>query len=97
MDIRPEILGLVLACALVTAVPRVLPLVLLSRLRLPRLAEEWLRHVPLAVLQALLVLELLGAGLAGVLPIAAALAVAARTGSLLGTVIAGVALYGLLA
>jgi branched-subunit amino acid transport protein len=97
MDVRPEILGLVLACALATAAPRVLPLVLLSRLRLPRLAEEWLRHVPLAVLQALLVLELLGAGLAGVLPIAAALAVAARTGSLLGTVIAGVALYGLLA
>jgi branched-subunit amino acid transport protein len=97
MEVRPEILGLVLACAMVTAAPRVLPLVLLSRLRLPRLAEEWLRHVPLAVLQALRVLELLGTGLAGVLPIAAALAVAARTGSLLGTVIAGVALYGVLA
>lgn len=97
MDIRPEILGLVLACALVTAAPRVLPLVLLSRFRLPEIAEQWLRHVPLAVLQALLVLELLGAGIAGLLPIAAALAVAARTGSLLGTVVAGVALYGLLA
>lgn len=94
MDIRPEILGLVLACALVTAAPRVLPLVLLARLRLPGLAEAWLRHVPLAVLQALLALELLGAGPAGVVPIAAAIAVAAWSGSLLATVAAGVALYG---
>lgn len=96
MEIRPEILALVLACALVTALPRVLPLVLLSRLQLPRVVTEWLRYVPLAVLQSLLVLELLGAGIAGVVAIAAAFAVAIWTKSLLGTVIAGVALYWML-
>lgn len=96
MEIRPEILALVLACALVTALPRVLPLVVLSRLQLPRLVTEWLRYVPLAVLQALLVIELLGAGIEGIVAIAAAFAVALWTRSLLGTVIAGVALYWML-
>ena len=96
MDIRPEILALVLACALVTALPRVLPLVVLSRFQLPGIVMDWLRYVPLAVLQALLVIELLAAGIAGVIPIAAAFAVALGTRSLLATVIAGVALYWLL-
>jgi len=58
MEIRPEFLALVLACALVTAVPRVLPLVALSRLQLPRWLAGWLRYVPIAVLAALLAIEL---------------------------------------
>ena len=43
MEIRPDILALVLACALVTAVPRVLPLVALSRLQLPPWSVYWWR------------------------------------------------------
>jgi branched-subunit amino acid transport protein len=95
MDIRPEFLGLILACALVTAVPRVLPLVVLSRFQLPAWLLDWLRFVPIAILAALLSLELslATAPLAGV---ATALAVAALTRSILGTVLAGVAVYGLL-
>jgi branched-subunit amino acid transport protein len=88
MEIRPDILALVLACALVTAVPRVLPLVALSRLQLPRWLADWLRYVPIAVLAS--------AGAAGLPAIMAAFAVAAATRSLLGTVFAGVALYWLL-
>jgi branched-subunit amino acid transport protein len=75
----------------------VLPLVVLSRLALPALVGEWLRHVPVAVLAALLAIEafsLPGAGYAG---IAAAFAAAAATRSLLATVIAGVGLFWLLA
>jgi len=104
MDIRPEFLGLVLACALVTALPRVLPLVVLSRFQLPAWLLDWLRFVPIAILGALLALEVLFPG--GVrnfspanpaLPaVAAALAVAALTRSILGTVLAGVAMYWLL-
>jgi len=104
MEIRPEFLSLVLACALVTAVPRVLPLVLLSRFALPGWLADWLRFVPVAVLAALTAIEVLMPGgktlvlhtpsLAG---IAAAFAVAVATRSLLGTVAAGVALYWLLA
>jgi len=97
MDIRPEILVLVLACALVTVLPRVLPLVVLARVQLPALVMDWLRYVPLSVLAALLTLELMGTGLAGLIAIAAALAIAWASGSLLGTVVAGVALFRLLA
>ncbi len=95
MDIRPEFLGLVLACALVTALPRVLPLVILSRLQLPAWLLDWLRFVPIAILGSLLSLEVspAAAPLAGV---ATALAVAALTRSILGTVLAGVAVYWML-
>jgi branched-subunit amino acid transport protein len=104
MDVRPEFLGLVLACALVTAVPRVLPLVVLSRLQLPAWLLDWLRYVPIAILAALLALEVFFPG--GVrnfalsnpaLPgVVAALAVAALTRSILGAVAAGIAVYWVL-
>lgn len=96
MEIRAEFLALVLACAAVTAIPRVLPLVALSRVQLPGWLLEWLRYVPIAVLSALLSIELLSTGLAGLVAIAAALGVAFLTRNLLGTALAGVALYWLL-
>jgi branched-subunit amino acid transport protein len=95
MQIRAEFLALVLACALVTAIPRVLPLVALSRVQLPGWALDWLRYVPVAVLSALLAIELLSAGRAGVPAIGAAFAVAFLTRSLFGTACAGVAAYWL--
>ena len=93
MDIRPEFLGLILACALVTALPRVLPLVVLSRLRLPGPLVQWLGYVPVAVLSALLALELYAAPSPAILP---ALAVAWFTRNLLATVAVGVAAFWLL-
>ena len=103
MSIRPEFLALVLACALVTALPRVLPLVLLSRFSLPRWLLDWLGFVPVAVLAALAAIEVFAPGgrvfalhlpsLAGII---VAFAVAAWTRNLLGTVAAGVAIYWLL-
>jgi branched-subunit amino acid transport protein len=93
MEIRPEFLALVLACAAVTAIPRVLPLVALSRVQLPEWLLDWLRYVPVAVLSALLAIELAAAGRAGLPAIAAAFAVAFLTRSLLGTAFAGVAVY----
>jgi branched-subunit amino acid transport protein len=103
MDVRPEILGLILACAAVTAVPRVVPLVLLSRVELPRWLLAWLAYVPVAVLAALLALEVLVVdgkpaltGTPALLAILPALAVAGLTRSLIGTVVAGVGAYWLL-
>jgi len=96
MEIRPEIALLVLACALVTALPRVLPLVLLARLELAAPLRQWLGYVPVAVLTALLSLELLGAGAGGVLAIIPALMIAALTESLLATVVIGVMAYAML-
>jgi branched-subunit amino acid transport protein len=104
MDIRPEFLTLVLACALVTALPRVLPLVVLSRLSLPRWLLDWLSYVPVAVLAALAAMEVFAPG--GKLSFAlqnpalpaigAAFAVAIWTRSLLATVLAGVAAFWVL-
>ncbi len=104
MDVRPEILALILACAAVTIVPRVLPLVLLSRITLPAWALAWLGYVPVAVLAALLALEVLvvdgkpalSAANPALLAILPTLAVAAVTRSLIATAMAGVGLYWLL-
>jgi branched-subunit amino acid transport protein len=71
----------------------VLPLVVLSRLRLPVWLVEWLGYVPIAVLSALLTLELYAVPSAAILP---ALLVAWLTRSLLATVAAGVAAFWLL-
>lgn len=49
-----EITLLIIMMALVTFIPRALPIVMLSRRRLPRLVELWLSYVPVAVLAALL-------------------------------------------
>lgn len=104
MDVRPDLLALILACAAVTVVPRVLPMVLLSRLTLPDWLLAWLAYVPVAVLAALLALEVLmvegrpalAFSNAALLAIGPALAVAGLTRSLIGTVIAGVAAYWVL-
>ena len=73
-----------------------LPLLVLARLRLPQWLLDWLSYVPVAVLATLLSLEVANAGTAGLLGAGVALAVAAVTRSLLGTVVAGVAVYWLL-
>ena len=50
----PEIALLLFFMALVTFLPRVLPVLLLSRRSLPEPVERWLSYVPVAVLAALL-------------------------------------------
>lgn len=104
MEIRPDILLIALGTALVTLVPRVVPLVLLSRIELPRWLRVWLGYVPVAVLAALLAGELFVSGgklvplssNGALLAIVPAIAVAARFGSIIGAVMAGVAAMALL-
>jgi len=104
VDIRADVLLIVLGAALVTLVPRVAPLVLLSRIELPRWLKVWLGYVPVSVLGALLAGELFipagkfvplvsNVALVAIVP---AIAVAARFGSIIGAVIAGVAAMALL-
>lgn len=104
MTIRPAILLLILGMALVTYLPRMLPLVALSHVKLPTLVLKWLGYVPVSVLAALLAKELLisDAGLAlppehpQLLAAVPAFLVAATTRSLMGTVVAGIAAMALL-
>ncbi len=49
-----QIILLILAMTAVTYLPRLLPLLLLSRRKLPLTVERWLSYVPVAVLAALL-------------------------------------------
>jgi branched-subunit amino acid transport protein len=62
MIVRPEVLGLILACMAVTLLPRVLPMALINIAPLPRWFLAWLRHIPVAVIAALLFKEIATAG-----------------------------------
>jgi len=94
---RREVLLLFLAMMAVTYVPRMLPLVVLSRLEMPAWLRRFLAHVPVAVLAALVAPHLLvaGDGLAlspSNLPLVAAIptvAVAIKTKSLFLPILAG--------
>lgn len=49
-----QVLLVILGMALVTYLPRMLPLVILSRTQLPNIFLRWLSYIPAAVLAALL-------------------------------------------
>jgi branched-subunit amino acid transport protein len=104
VTIRPTVLVVILGTALVTVLPRILPLALLSCINIPDRAARWLGHVPVAVLAALLAQSVLLAdgrinlsisnlSLVAILP---TLLVALRTRSLVGTVLTGVMAMALL-
>lgn len=98
MEIRLEIFFIILGAALVTFIPRVLPLMLLSRISIPEWGMRWLSFVPIAVMAALVAQELFVtdgrfAGLSTNVELIAALPsfwVAVKTRSLLGTVVTGI-------
>ncbi|MCK9861067.1 AzlD domain-containing protein [Paenibacillus sp. ATY16] len=98
MEIRWDILAIIIGASIVTFLPRVLPLVVLSRLQIPDLAMRWLSYIPVAVMAALLGNELLMTdgqltSLKENIELFAALPtflVAIFTRSLLGTIITGV-------
>ncbi|MFJ7679613.1 AzlD domain-containing protein [Peribacillus sp. NPDC097264] len=98
MEINAYIFYVILGAAIVTVIPRVLPLVLLSKMHIPEWGINWLKHVPVAVMAALLAQELLLVDQSfslreNLLSLAAALptfAIAIFTRSLLITVLGGV-------
>ena len=104
MTIRPSVLLLLLGMALVTYIPRMLPLVVLSRFQLPSLLLRWLSFVPVSVLSALLAKEVLVSSGHLALPpghphLLAAIPtflVAAKTRSLMGTVVTGIVAMALI-
>ena len=97
MEINLYILLIILGSAIVTFVPRVLPLVVLSRITLPDWGMRWLSYVPIAVMAALVGQELMlqdgkllfhkNLELLAAIP---TFAVAIVSRSLLGTVVAGI-------
>lgn len=59
MILTPYGLTVILGCALVTLIPRVMPIMFFSKFKIPEGLSRWLAHVPVAVMTALLVNELL--------------------------------------
>ena len=62
MTVRGEVLALILLCALVTVIPRVLPFLAAHRMRLSPRAVAWFRFLPPAILASLLAPSLLMPG-----------------------------------
>ncbi|TCP52570.1 branched-subunit amino acid transport protein [Tumebacillus sp. BK434] len=96
MEVRWDVFLIILGSAFVTFLPRVLPLMVLSRMELPEWGIRWLNNVPIAVMAALIGQELFvqdgqfsllnDVELLAAIP---AVLVAMKTKSLLGTVVAG--------
>ena len=94
---RMDIVLIIIGCALVTIIPRVLPLMLLSRVNLPDWGMRWLNYVPIAVMAALVGQELfiqdgtfsLSGNKLELLAAIPTFWVAVKTRSLLGTVVVG--------
>jgi branched-subunit amino acid transport protein len=104
MMVRPAIVLLIICATLVTVVPRVLPIMVLSRIALPVRALRWLSYVPAAVLAALLAQAVLlpngrieiGWQNLSLLALVPTLIVAQFTRSLGGTVLTGIVVMALL-
>ncbi|MBB6637169.1 AzlD domain-containing protein [Cohnella thailandensis] len=58
MEVRGFILLIIIGATVVTLIPRVLPLIFLSRVQLPEWGLRWLNYVPIAVMAALVGQEL---------------------------------------
>ena len=96
-----DFLLLMLAMGAVTYLPRMLPLVVLSRRALPNWFAEWLELIPVAILSALIAPTLFAhsdprlftLGKAELLAALPTLLCAVKTRSLAGTVIVGMLCY----
>ncbi|HPD22577.1 MAG: AzlD domain-containing protein [Desulfomonilia bacterium] len=102
--IRTEVFLIILGAAIVTLIPRIVPLVLLSRITLPERVVRWLEFVPVAVLSALLAQAVVmpegspswppeNLAMIAIIPV---LLIAVRTKSLIKTVAGGVVVMALL-
>ena len=93
MEVRLDVLFLLLAAGVVTLVPRILPLLVFSKLQNPDWGLRWLNYIPIAILAALLAQVLFMHETVQWDYIIAAIPtffVAIYTRSLLGTVLTGV-------
>ena len=96
MEVRLDILLLIVACGVVTLLPRVLPLILLRKMVFPKWYQEWLSYIPVTIMSALVAQEMIPAAgeewdAVKLLAFAASLLCAVVTRSLFFTVVCGVA------
>ncbi|MGE7762507.1 AzlD domain-containing protein [Peribacillus sp. NPDC097895] len=101
MEVRLDVFLIILGAAIVTFIPRVVPLMVLSRFELPEWGMRWLNYVPISVIAALIGQEILMhdgkiSSFTNNVELLAAIPtffIAIKTRSLLATVIAGVIFF----
>jgi branched-subunit amino acid transport protein len=102
MSVNSSFLLIILGCALVTFAPRVVPFVVVRKLNLPQAFMKWLSYIPVSLLTALVVQDIIRKtdtlptvnwlNLAVLVP---TLLTALKTKSLLTTVLVGIVTAGL--
>ncbi|MBO1624557.1 AzlD domain-containing protein [Bacillus cereus] len=54
MEVRLDVLLLLMGAGVVTLIPRLLPLIVFSKIQIPDWGLKWLSYIPIAILAALL-------------------------------------------
>ncbi|MEC1290477.1 AzlD domain-containing protein [Bacillus mojavensis] len=101
MSINAYILAVIIGCALVTMIPRVIPFLVVRNISLPEPVLKWLSYVPVCILTALVVKDCmiqsndsLTLNWQVTVVLVPTLLIALKTKSLSMTVISGVVLMG---
>ena len=96
MNLDFSVLLIILGCALVTFIPRVVPFAIIRNVKLPAVLTKWLTYIPVCLLTALIVQgtihqteSLPAVNWSNVVVIIPTLLVAIKTRSLFKTVIVG--------
>lgn len=55
MSIHLTVLFIILGCAVVTFIPRVLPFIVIRNIALPKIVVKWLSFIPICIFTALIV------------------------------------------
>lgn len=102
MSLDMNLLWLIIGCALVTWLPRIIPFIFVRNVQLPELILRWLKYIPVCVLSAIIIGNLLqtsnnrvSVNWAILITLVPTIAVAIHTKSLSLTVIVGVACMAL--
>ncbi|PRC94576.1 AzlD domain-containing protein [Solimicrobium silvestre] len=59
MEVNYEIFLIIVGCGIVTLLPRVLPLMLLSKFKFPQWYKDWLSFIPVTIMAALVAQEVI--------------------------------------
>ena len=97
-----HLLWLIIGCALVTWLPRIIPFIFVRNVQLPEIILRWLKYIPVCVLSAIIIGNLLqmtddrvSVNWSILITLIPTIAIAIRTKSLSLTVIVGVACMAL--
>ncbi|MEH7113716.1 AzlD domain-containing protein [Neobacillus niacini] len=55
MSINLSVLLIILGCAIVTIIPRIIPFIVIRNIQLPKIVVKWLSYIPICIFSALIV------------------------------------------